>query len=88
VSQDEVDLWDGYSLVLFERIVRIFEAGRAIDPTVPRLMPMALRGWWEGYSARASKDPADPGDPGDPGDRDSARDDRPGGPSPDAPAPA
>ncbi len=61
VSQDQVDLWDGYALTFFERIVRVFTAGRAVDPTIPRLVPIALYRWYFGYeSAKKDPPPADP----------------------------
>lgn len=54
VAQDEVDLWDGINLALLERLLRVFEAGRAADPTIPRFAVLALRGWWNGYKPRKS----------------------------------
>ena len=43
VSGAEVDRWDGINLVLLRRLVRVFEAAHAVDNTVPRLTPIALR---------------------------------------------
>jgi len=47
VTQAEVDRWDGINLVLLRRLVRVFEAAHAVDNTVPRLSPIALRGLWK-----------------------------------------
>ena len=46
VSQSEVDYWDGLSLALLGLIIDICEAGHAADPSVPRLVPSALGGYF------------------------------------------
>jgi hypothetical protein len=46
VSQTDLDLWDGVNLVLYSLIKDFFEAARAVDPAIPRLTPMALRGYF------------------------------------------
>ena len=43
VSQAEVDLWDGVNLLLLECILDLFEAAHALEPSVPRLLPLVLR---------------------------------------------
>jgi len=43
VSQAEVDRWDGINLVLLETVIRAFEAGHRVNPTVPRVLPISLR---------------------------------------------
>jgi hypothetical protein len=56
VTQAEVDLWDGVNLLLLGCILDLFEAAHVLDPSVPRLLPLALR--------RASVQPA-PASPAD-----------------------
>lgn len=57
VTQADLDLWDGTNLVLYELIKDHFEAARSFDPAIPRLMPLALRGYF-GRAPRRRK-PAD-----------------------------
>lgn len=44
VTQGTVDLWDGRNLIFLRQIMTAFEAGRALDPVIPRLTPNSLRG--------------------------------------------
>ena len=60
-SNAEVDRWDGINLLLLEQLIVIFDAGHALDATVPRLIPLALRNWF-GRST-GSKSPASPAPP-------------------------
>jgi hypothetical protein len=46
VSQSEVDYWDGINLFLLGAFIDIFDAGHAIDPTIPRLSPISLRNYY------------------------------------------
>lgn len=65
----EVDRWDGINLLLLEQLILIFEAGHAVDATVPRLIPLALRTWFGRASGgRPEPSPAlpKPGDSGPP----------------------
>jgi hypothetical protein len=64
VAQSEVDLWDGVNLFLLERILELFEVARAIEPTVPRLLPISLRGWFgRAVKSRAPNAPPAPPTP-------------------------
>jgi len=42
-SQAELDREDGINILLLGRIIRAFEAGHNIDPTIPRLVPISTR---------------------------------------------
>ena len=53
-SQSEVDLWDGVNLFLLASVIELFDVANQLDPTVPRLIPAALRNWF-GRSAPAKK---------------------------------
>jgi hypothetical protein len=44
VTQGALDLWDGRNLVFLRCTLMAFEAGHALDPTIPRLLPNTLRG--------------------------------------------
>jgi len=56
VTQAEVDLWDGVNLLLLGCILDLFEAAHVLDPSVPRLLPLALR---RGSAQPAPASPAD-----------------------------
>lgn len=43
VSQVQLDRQDGLCLLLLDRLMRAFERGHALDPTIPRLVPLATR---------------------------------------------
>jgi hypothetical protein len=43
VSQADLDLWDGRNLAFLELAIDAFETAHAIDPSVPRLVPISLR---------------------------------------------
>jgi len=60
VSQTDVDLWDGRANTLLRRMIGLYEAALAVDPTVPRLVPIALRSLLTGRS-KAPEEPAQPG---------------------------
>lgn len=53
-SQSEVDLWDGVNLFLLASVIELFDVANQLDPTVPRLIPLALRTWF-GRSAAVKK---------------------------------
>lgn len=53
----EVDRWDGINLLLLDQLITIFEAGHALDATVPRLNPQSLRGYF-GRSASSKPEPS------------------------------
>ncbi|MFO0588743.1 MAG: hypothetical protein U0441_14430 [Polyangiaceae bacterium] len=42
VTQSNVDRWDGINLFLLGNLIRVFEAGHAQDPEIPRLSPITL----------------------------------------------
>ncbi len=46
VTQAELDYWDGINLTLLGNFIEVFEAAHEVDPTVPRLVPIALRGYF------------------------------------------
>jgi hypothetical protein len=46
VSQSEVDYWDGINLTLLGSFIDVFEAAHSVDPTIPRLVPIALRNYY------------------------------------------
>lgn len=58
VTQAEVDRWDGINLVLLRRLVRVFEAAHAVDNTVPRLSPIALRTLFGARAQKTKEEPA------------------------------
>ena len=43
VSQVQLDRQDGLCLLLLERLMRAFERGHDLDPTIPRLVPLSTR---------------------------------------------
>ncbi|HRI50071.1 MAG TPA: hypothetical protein PLW65_07790, partial [Pseudomonadota bacterium] len=43
VSQVQLDRQDGLCLLLLDRLMRAFERGHDLDPTIPRLLPLATR---------------------------------------------
>ena len=58
-SQSEVDLWDGVNLFLLESIIELFDVANQVDPTVPRLVPLALRSWFgRGATVKKPRSPA------------------------------
>jgi hypothetical protein len=59
VPQAEVDRWDGINLFLLEQFIHAFDAAHAEDPSIPRLVPIALRGYYSPRRSRAA-DPAEP----------------------------
>ncbi len=42
-AQGEIDFLDGVNLDLLERVINAFEGAHAIDPSIPRLVPIATR---------------------------------------------
>jgi hypothetical protein len=46
VAQADVDYWDGINLALLGQLIDLFEAGHQTDPTVPRLVSIALRSYF------------------------------------------
>jgi hypothetical protein len=66
VSQADVDLWDGRTITLLRRIMGLYEAANAIDPSVPRLVPIALRTLLV-PAKRRSSEPEAPAEPAPPG---------------------
>lgn len=52
VTQSQLDREDGASLVLLGQIIRAFERAHDLDPTIPRLVPIATRRL---FSRRASR---------------------------------
>lgn len=69
VAQSEVDLWDGLNLYLLGTISDLFEVANQLEPTVPRLVPVALRTWF-----KPSKSKSKPATPSTPPVPDPARD--------------
>jgi hypothetical protein len=61
VEQSEVDYWDGVNLRLLGILLDAFEAAHRADPTIPRLVPIALWRWFH-HPAGVAK-PADPAAP-------------------------
>ena len=55
VSQADVDHWDGINLFLLGHVIAVFDSGHAGDPTIPRLVPNALRGYFWGSRRGAAK---------------------------------
>ncbi|WP_437619603.1 hypothetical protein [Sorangium sp. So ce1151] len=55
VDQTEVDTWDGMNLLLLEMIIDIFDAGHAVDPSVPRLVPISLGRYFSPRRTRPEK---------------------------------
>ena len=43
VTQGQLDRADGLNLFLLGQVIRAFDCARAIDPTIPRLVPIATR---------------------------------------------
>lgn len=64
VLQEELDLWDGRNLAFIEMAMESFEAGRTLDPSLPRIFPIALRSFFS-HKAPATKaePPAGPSNP-------------------------
>lgn len=58
VTQAEVDRWDGINLVLLRRLNRIFDAAHAVNNTVPRLTPVALRTIFGARAQKHNEEPA------------------------------
>ena len=67
VDRAEVSLWDGINLVFIERLLDLFDAAHRIEPTVPRLSPLALRGWFGKRAGGAKPAPTPPPAPDKPG---------------------
>ena len=61
-SNADVDLWDGINLHLLDQLVTMFEAGHALNPTIPRLLPLSLRSWFGTYKSVKPKS-AEPSQP-------------------------
>lgn len=55
VTQAEVDYWDGMALTLLDIVVTSCEAGHRADPSIPRLVPIALRGWFSPSRGKKKK---------------------------------
>jgi hypothetical protein len=63
VSQREVDRWDGINLTLLTHLLDVFDAGRLVDPSIPRLLPVSLRTFFSPPSRAPKKKPDEPGGP-------------------------
>jgi hypothetical protein len=55
VSQAEVDYWDGMALALFDLLIDMCDSGNKADPTVPRLVPIALRSYFTPTRKKSAK---------------------------------
>ena len=53
MTQGALDAEDGANLLLLGHIVQVFEAAHDLDPTIPRLVPIATRRLLAPYSSRA-----------------------------------
>jgi hypothetical protein len=62
VVQADVDLWDGRNLAFLEVAIDAFETGHAVDPGIPRLIPISLRSWLGRRRSERKAQPA-PGTP-------------------------
>ena len=61
VSQAQLDRQDGLCLLLLDRVMRAFERGHDLDPTIPRLLPLATRSLLSPRPRSAPKgEPTDP----------------------------
>jgi hypothetical protein len=60
LSQADVDRWDGINLALLRQLIRLFEAGHRVDPSIPRLVPLSLRAVFghRKHKPGAAKEPA------------------------------
>jgi len=65
VTQSQLDREDGVSVVLLGQIIRAFERAHDLDPTIPRLVPIATRRLFSRRSPR--KAPTPEGTPTPPG---------------------
>jgi len=62
VSQADVDYWDGINLMLLGTFIEVFETAHEVDPTIPRLSPIALRSYFSPSRKKSKKDEgAEPG---------------------------
>ncbi len=66
VSQADVDRWDGINLVLLRQLIRLFEAGHRVEPSIQRLIPISLRTVF-GYRKAKPAETAQPAAPAQPG---------------------
>lgn len=68
VSQAEVDYWDGINLMLLGTFLEVFETAHEVDPTIPRLFPIALRSYYSPSRKKPKKGegPEPGGTPGAP----------------------
>jgi hypothetical protein len=57
VLQEELDLWDGRNLAFIKMAIDAFEAGRTLDPSLPRIYPISLRSF---FSRRPPTPKAEP----------------------------
>jgi hypothetical protein len=57
VSQAELDRADGINIVLLRQVLRTFEAAHAVDPMVPRLVPISTRHLFSRGSGKRPKKP-------------------------------
>ncbi|HEX2573651.1 MAG TPA: hypothetical protein VH877_29140 [Polyangia bacterium] len=64
VLQEELDLWDGRNLAFIEMAIDAFEAGRTLDPSLPRIYPITLRSFFNRKApATKAEPPATPATP-------------------------
>lgn len=66
VTQQDVDLWDGMAISLFEQFVNAAEDAHRIDPSIPTPTIIGLRSWFRRASAKSApkEDAATPGTTG------------------------
>jgi len=60
VTQPEVDLRDGWALMLLEEIVRAFDTAHDADATIPRISVYSLRSVLRPPAGKKTPSPADP----------------------------
>jgi len=61
VTQSQLDREDGVSVLLLGQIIRAFERAHDLDPTIPRLVPIATRRLFSRRSPRKAPDGTHPG---------------------------
>ena len=59
----ELARWDGVNLTLLAHLLDVFDAARLIEPSIPRLLPMSLRGWFSPLGVGPKKRPDEGGSP-------------------------
>lgn len=63
VTQGDLDRADGINMLLLGQIIRAFEGAHALDPTIPRLVPIATRRLFNRSSSKKAALPAADKDP-------------------------